>query len=148
MEKVLLFWRDRLGNYHPLGRLGSNNCNWNNLHWETDFGFITNKSLLPITGIRYGPLNVHYLEIFNATINEQINITVGPLECHVSRKPAFNLTADVQKLHHHVDNLESLYQALVNNTKDEFGDMIEWKKSMIVERVNLTNQGKERIRHA
>ena len=140
--QILLSWRDRLGNFHPLGMLGSNNCNWNNLQWQSDFGFILNKSLLQITGIRYGPLDVHYVEMFNITMSEELKVTVGPLECHVPRKQAYNLTADVQRLHHHVDNLENMFQTMINNTNDEFGDIIEWKKNITVERVNLTNQGK------
>ena len=68
----LLEWRDRFGNYHPVINLGSNSCDHNNPTWQTNAGYIQYRSLLPITGIRYGPLE---------HASQKAQITVGELEC-------------------------------------------------------------------
>ena len=91
MDTVHLSWKDRHGAYHPIPLLGSGNCNWKRPQLETDFGYINDMALLPIKGIRYGPLK----EI----AGEQVNITIGPLECSPIQKPYYNITAEVETLH-------------------------------------------------
>ena len=99
MTQDYLSWRDRHGNYHPVQNLGDNNCNWKKPMWEKDVGAIQDLSLLPITGIKYGPL------IFDI---EQANVTVGPLNCQPGLKDEFNLTAHLETIDNRIGSLEEL----------------------------------------
>ncbi len=48
------------------------NCDADDPTWANDFGVITTKEILPISGFAYGPL---------ALDNEQANFTIGKLKC-------------------------------------------------------------------
>ena len=96
----MFFWRDRNYNYHPLGTLGQDNCNRKAPTWKFDTGDIDNKSLLPITGFKYGPL------LYEA---EKAKFTIGPLTCHpLSYEEQYNITAHVFKLQDRIEILEDL----------------------------------------
>ena len=113
MNMVYLSWRDRHGSYHPLPQLGSGNCNWKRARWQEDSGFIEDMSLLPITGIRYGPLDGYY--------QEEINITVGALKCYPSPSlnKRYNITATVESLGQRLESLEQSTQQEGNDLKTQ-----------------------------
>ena len=76
------------------------------------------------------------------TIQEKLNITVGPLDCQASSGPVYNLTADVEALHQQVDKLQNLIGQIDNSTNNAFDDIIEWKEHVIVKEISLDKQGR------
>ena len=51
-----LQWRDRQGNYHNFPVTMGRNCNRNWPTMTNDTIIMNDPSLLPITGVRYGPI--------------------------------------------------------------------------------------------
>ena len=49
-----LQWRDRIGNYHNF--TGGENCDKKWLDMMSDTFELTDRTLLPVTSVRYGPL--------------------------------------------------------------------------------------------
>jgi len=66
-----LQWRDRNGNYHNFTTMG-NNCNRNWPVMTQDSIELTDPSLLPVTGIRYGPMRFE---------QQQAKILISKLSC-------------------------------------------------------------------
>ena len=64
---------DRLGTMHEIPLLGNGNCNdVLNREISIDTGSITNKQILPIKKVLYGPMPYEH---------QYLKITVGPVKC-------------------------------------------------------------------
>ena len=97
-----------------MSNLGNNSCNLNLPVWSSDVGQIVDTSLLPVTGIAFGPLPYQL---------QQANITVGALKCKASRN-RFNQTEHIVTLEKEVDNLESQMDTVQNNMEAQLARMI------------------------
>jgi hypothetical protein len=49
-----LQWKDRHGSYHNVTSLGENTCNRNWPKLLSDSAILDDRTLLPVSGIRYG----------------------------------------------------------------------------------------------
>ena len=96
----LLSWVDRNGVEHKV-TLDSNNCDSKRSVWQTDSGSITEKELLPIKAIKYGPLL--YAE-------EMGKVKVGALECNPLE---YHEIIDIKKLSDQVEKLEDGLNATI-----------------------------------
>ena len=65
-------WADRQGIEHPLVPTNSS-CNLKNPAWESNQGEVNDTKLLPITNIKYRPMQY-----------AKVNVIVGPIVCQPS----------------------------------------------------------------
>ena len=67
-----LQWMDRHGSYHNVTSLGENNCNRNWPKLLSDSAVLDDRTLLPVTGVRYGPMRFQL---------QKAKISVSKLQC-------------------------------------------------------------------
>ena len=108
MENDLFLWSDRNNNKHPLVNLQSNNCDFKNPEKFSDVATITQKDLLPITSVSYGPIT-YELQAANATI--------GPLICH-----PWNMTnqdAKNEDIHKEFIEMKEVFEESIEHIKKD-----------------------------
>ena len=106
-------WRDKSGNWHSVQQLGENQCDLNYHAWLSDSEILSNKSLLPITGVKYGPMP------FEA---QKLKIKVGSLRCEPPIvDESYSLFDHVTQLDDRVVKLEDPEQ--FSNVTEEISDL-------------------------
>jgi hypothetical protein len=111
MDNNLFLWSDRNSNKHPLINLQSNNCDFKNPEKFSDVATITQKDLLPITSVSYGPITYEF---------QVANATIGPLICN-PLESQWNMFDQVIE---NEEKIEDIHQEFVE-MKEEFEETIE-----------------------
>lgn len=121
----LLQWQDRLGEYHDVPNLNDTSCDVKDPVWLINSGTIEDRSLLPISGVRFGP---HKHEI------QKAKITIGSLQCKQEDEEPFNVKDEMKRLEENVDGrilgleqidekinrtVQTLKQDVTSNVKNE-----------------------------
>ena len=73
-DEDYFMWADRQGIEHPLVPINSS-CNLKNPSWESNQGQVNDINQLPITNIKYGPMQFE---------SAKVKIVVGPIVCQPS----------------------------------------------------------------
>ena len=108
MENDLFLWSDRNNNKHPLVNLQSNNCDFKNPEKFSDVATITQKDLLPITFVYYGPIT-YELQAANATI--------GPLICY-----PWNMSdqvAENEEIHEEFIEMKEAFEETIEHIQED-----------------------------
>ena len=111
MDNDLFLWSDRNNIKHPLTNLQSNNCDFKNPEKFSDVATITQKDLLPITSVSYGPITYEF---------QVANATIGPLICY-PLESQWNMFDQVIE---NEEKIEDIHQEFVE-MKEEFEETIE-----------------------
>ena len=96
-------WTDRQGVDHPLVPTNSS-CNLKNPAWESNQGEVNDTKLLPITNIKYGPMQY-----------AKVKIIVGPIVCQPSEN---TLLIREQMVAHQIGELEDFDRVIENKTEN------------------------------
>ena len=108
MENDLFLWSDRNNNKHPLVNLQSNNCDFKNPEKFSDVATITQKDLLPITFVYYGPIT-YELQAANATI--------GPLICYPW--DILDQVSEIEEIHQEFIEMKEVFEDSIEHIQED-----------------------------
>merc|ERR1712200_178732 len=109
-----LQWRDRHGSYHNFPSTMGKNCNRNQPTMTNDTIVMNDQSLLPITGVRYGPIR----------FDQQIaKVSISPLQCEPYTDVPLSTRFGV--VNETVIEIQSTLSSFVENVNDTFSTLKE-----------------------
>jgi len=124
----LLQWKDRFGDYHAVPNLNGTTCDSKDPTWLVNSGIVEDKTLLPISGVRFGP---HKYEI------QKAKITIGPLQCQQDDNEPFDIEKEIKTLQ--IDVTKRALKTELETTKLSLQNDINSKASK-VDLQNLKNE--------
>ena len=147
MENDLFLWSDRNNKKHPLVNLQSNNCDFKNPEKFSDVATITQKNLLPIISVSYGPIT-YELQAANATIGPLIcypwNMLDQVVENEDIHQEFIEMKAKIDENEEKVDENQEkidMVQKVATEMKEEFKETIKHiqeEQEMVQRNTNIT----------